>query len=159
MRKYIEFFKKVFSTYGVMIFILIGLNMIVADEAKEISTLFQDGNLTVSIESLIQYFALALLICLANELFLTEKIIKKGSSTFRTACLLISIGLITALFIVLFGWLPIDDGVAWGLFLVCFIFSSMVSVAITKIQETTENNDMEKALKKFKENRRTADHD
>lgn len=52
-----------------------------------------------------------------------------------------------ALFATVFSWFPVGNIRAWIGFLICFIFSTAISVGINKLEENAENRKMEQALK------------
>ena len=54
------------------------------------------------------------------------------------------------LFVILFGWFPINDMKAWIGFFISFAVSSTVAVVLSRIRERAENDKMNRALEKYK---------
>ena len=57
----------------------------------------------------------------------------------------------TVIFVILFGWFPVDVPVLWVMFIVCFGISCGASTFISYLKEKSENKKLEEALRKNKE--------
>lgn len=83
-------------------------------------------------------------------IFLTDKWIKNMTMFTRNILFFINMCITMALFATVFSWFPVGNIRAWIGFLICFIFSTAISVGINKLEENAENRKMEQALKKIK---------
>lgn len=83
-------------------------------------------------------------------IFLTDKWIKSMTMFTRNILFFINMCITMALFATVFSWFPVGNIRAWIGFLICFIFSTAISVGINKLEENAENRKMEQALKKIK---------
>ena len=54
-------------------------------------------------------------------------------------------------FVMVFGWFPANDPLAWVMFVICFAVSCTVSVIVSTASERHENRRLEEALKRIKE--------
>lgn len=59
--------------------------------------------------------------------------------------------LATAVFVVLFGWFPINMWQSWMMFFLSFGICFFISTLLTAWKERVENRKMEEALKKLKQ--------
>lgn len=126
-----DFLGQVFLVFGVTIAILLVLCFIVSDNAKEMSSMFRLGSSGLSAPTLIQFFAVSILITGAKFFYFNDHIFKKASITTRTSLMLLTDISITAAFIYLFEWFPIDMWMPWLMFLICFGTCFLVSVLVT----------------------------
>ena len=67
---------QMFSIYGVMIMIFIVINLIIGNEAGSVSTLFSLGSAGLSTATLLELFLLVLIVAAAQNIFLTDILIK-----------------------------------------------------------------------------------
>ena len=75
---------------------------------------------------------------------------KKYDDVYSEYFVFVNMCITMALFATVFSWFPVGNIRAWIGFLICFIFSTAISVAINKLEENAENRKMEQALKKIK---------
>lgn len=150
--------KRSFWDYVEQVLVIFGFTMVVmnifciavGDEAENCSTLFSLGNKGISVVTSFQYLGLSALIAFYRMLFFTDMVIKKMGITIRTVVMLATIIISIALFIIVFGWFPVNEWKGWLMFLLCFGISFILSLAFTVLKEKTENRQMEKALEKIK---------
>ena len=141
---------EVFTTYGVIILIFVILNLILGDIAKGYTSFFEYGSGSMSMGTMIQLFALSVIICVARNLFLTDNWIKNMPMFVRIFSLFLSVTVVIVVFVIVFRWFPITDVKAWIGFFISFAVSSVVGVLFSKLKERAENRAMDKALEKFK---------
>lgn len=141
---------EIFTIYGVILAMIVILNLLVGDNAKGYSCFFEYGSGSLSTGTLIQLFFLSVFISVARNLFMTDKWIKNMPIIGRSACLFISVMILSVVFVILFKWIPLNDIFAWIGFAVSFVVSTLAGVLISKLKEKAENMKMEKALERFK---------
>lgn len=141
---------EIFTIYGVILAMIVILNLLVGDNAKGYSYFFEYGSGSLSTGTLIQLFFLSVFISAARNLFMTDKWIKNMPIIGRSACLFISVMILSVVFVILFKWIPLNDIFAWIGFAVSFVVSTLAGVLISKLKEKAENMKMEKALERFK---------
>lgn len=135
-----------FSIISIMIFVYI-----FGKDAKGYSTIFLLGNEGLSLSTLAQFLLTSTMINLFRQLFLGGQIIKNMSIPIRTVCLFSSIVIMMVAFILLFDWFPVDDWLAWVLFVICFVLSSVGGFLVSYLKEKGTNKKMEEALKRMQE--------
>lgn len=144
------YISQVFATYGIILFMFIIFGITIGEGARGYSSLFELGNQGFSIATLLRLFILAILISIAQIAFLTDRWIKNMSLFFRNVLFLGTVIIAIALFAIFFEWFPIYDVKAWIGFALSFIVCTVVSVAISRLEEQAENKKMEQALNRFK---------
>ena len=145
-----DYIKHLFTTYGIMVLIFFVTNLIIGDEARSVSTLFALGSSGLSSATLIQLLLLALIATVAQNVFLSDILIKNMPLIVRNILFFLTVMLASTLFIILFGWFPVGDAVAWIGFVVCFAFCTAISAVIMRLEENAENKKMQEALNKLK---------
>ena len=140
----------VFATYGVIILIFVVLNMLIGEDAYGYSSLFEYGGKGLSVSSLIQLFVLSVIICVARNILFSDRWITNLSMLIRNTIFFGLITVVIVVFVLIFRWFPIDDIAAWIGFIVSFAVCSFLGVMISRIREKTENEKMNLALEKYK---------
>lgn len=140
----------IFLIFGFTIICLNFFCILFGEGAKEYSAIFSLGKTGLSVPTMLQYLLTSAVIVALRFLFFTDKLFKNLSLAIRTAGMLLSIVLFMALFIVLFGWFPVDMWQAWAFFFICFGVCSGVSIAVSVLKEKMENKKMDEALQRLK---------
>ncbi|MBR5419698.1 MAG: DUF3021 family protein [Lachnospiraceae bacterium] len=147
--------RTIFVTYGIMVVLFVILNILIGEEAKDFSSLFVYGNRAFSMATLIQLFALSLIISICRNVLFSDRWIKNMSIMLRNVLFFLIITVTITLFVILFAWFPIDDISAWSGFFISFALCSVVGVLVSRWRERAENDKMNKALERY----RKADED
>lgn len=147
-----NYISRLFATYGIMVTIFIILALIVGEYTQDLSSLFRLGGKGLSLATLAQLLGLALVITVAQTVFLSDTVIKKMSLVLRNILFFVTILAAIIITVIVFGWFPIGNIFAWIGFIVSFLISMGISVGITKAKESAENSKMEEALKKYNSN-------
>lgn len=145
-----NYISQIFATYGITIVIFIILGCIIGDEAATYSSLYSLGSQGFSLATLIQLFAMSVIITLTQILFLSDRWIKNLSIIVRSSCFFFSVILAIVVFVIVFRWFPIGDIKAWIGFLLSFSVCSCIGVFVGRMREEAENKKMEEALEKYK---------
>lgn len=120
------------------------------ESAKEMSTLFQLGNRGISLETLIQFLVLAIVITGLRWLFFTDILFKKLTVLFRSIWMLtgviVSVGVLAAIW----QWFPVNQVIPWIMFIVCFFVCACISVIVSMLKERSDNRRMQDALERLK---------
>ena len=94
---------QMFSIYGVMIMIFIVINLIIGNEAGSVSTLFSLGSAGLSMATLLELFLLVLIVTAAQNIFLTDILIKNLALIVRNILFFATILIAITAFAVVFG--------------------------------------------------------
>ena len=137
------------ATYGAIVVIFIVFSLILDEDTGKFSTLFELGNKGLTLGTLIQLLALAVIVTAAQVVFLTDTMLKNLSIVMRNVLFFSVILIAMVLFACVFGWFPIDDPRAWIGFGVSFGLSMAASIFITRFVEKAENDSLQAALEKY----------
>lgn len=140
-----------FATYGVIVLIFIILNVLTGDAASGYSSLFEYGSHGFSISTLIQLFALSVIISALRTLLFSDIFIKTMSIIMRNILFFVLITIAIVVFVILFRWFPLNDIGAWIGFIISFALSSAAGILISRIREKSENDRMDRALSKYRD--------
>lgn len=149
---FLDFCGQVMMNLGISIILLNIFCICFGRSAQGISTMFVFGEKGLSVATMLQFFLLSVLSVALRYLFFKDFLIKKMTTFARTAGLMVSLFVMITIFALLFGWLPIDNGLGWLMFCICFILCMGISISIATYHEKTVNRRMEEALSKLKSN-------
>ena len=147
----LDYLSQVFMNFGITVVILNVFCMIFGEEAQTMSTLFQLGRDGLAVATMMQFLLTISLINGLRVLLMTDLLIKKMPLALRIVAMFASVFGITTAGVIVFGWFPVTDALAWAMFVGCFIISCAISTGISVIAEQQENKKFEDALKRFKE--------
>ena len=139
------------ATYGAMVIIFIVFGLCIGTTTEGYSTLFELGNRGLTMGTLLQLLFLAVLVTIAQVVFLTDALIKNMNMIARNLLFITSIFISIVTFAAVFGWFPVNDIKAWIGFVISFSVSMTVSLLITRSVEKSENKKMQEALDRYME--------
>ena len=145
------YLSEVFMIYGIAVLLLNIFCMIFGQDAKELSTIFALGGDGLSIATLLQFLLAIALVVTLRFIFMTDFIIRKMPLTVRIVLLFAGALGIVLLFVFLCGWFPVNEPMAWIMFLISFGISCSISTIVSVLAEKQENKKLEEALRRFKE--------
>ncbi len=145
-----NYFGQMFAIYGVMTVIFIVINLLIGNEAGSVSTLFSLGSAGLSTGTLLELLLLALIVTAAQNIFLTDILIKSMALIVRNILFFATILIAITVFAAVFGWFPLDNVGAWIGFIVSFTLCAAVSAALMRLEENAENRKMQEALNRLK---------
>ena len=145
-----DYIKELFTSYGIVVLLFIVINLIIGNEAGSVSSLFALGSKGLSTATLLQLLFLVLIITVAQNLFLTDLVIKNMALVVRNILFFVTILVAITVFAVVFSWFPLNDPRAWIGFLVSFSVCTVVSSVIMRMEENAENKKMQDALNRLK---------
>lgn len=146
-----DYLAKVLTTFGGSIIVLSILCLLVGESAKDISQLYSLGSEGLTVSIIIQFLVISALTVAWQALFLTDKVIKNWSETKRMIGMFIAIALTIIVFIVVFDWFPVTTWEPWVCFFVCYVVCSGISTAIVMLKNKVENEKMQDALQRIKQ--------
>lgn len=146
-----DYFVQIGMIFGFTIICLNIFCLLFGEIAKEDSTMFAFGREGLSVATMLQFFAMAVIITTLKFLFFTDALIKKASVTVRTVAMFASVLLLIVVFAVCFGWFPVTMWQAWAMFFLCFGISVAASTIICVLKEKSENRKLEEALERLKQ--------
>lgn len=146
-----KFFSQIFTIYGITTVLLNIFCIVFGNEAYSFSTIFSLGSKGVGVATSFQFLFVLSIITALRFVFMTDVLIKKMPLILRIIALFSGTFATTTAFIFIFDWFPSDMPIAWIIFVICFVISCTVSTLISILAEKKENNRLEEALKRFKE--------
>lgn len=147
------FISRLFATYGGCVVAFLIMSCIIGDAAAGYTPLFEIGRKGLTIDTLAQLILLSVFITIAQDIFLTDMIIKDMNIILRKIIFFILIMVVMVGMILLFKWFPVTDVKAWIGFGVSYTVCMGISTLITRLNEINENTKMQEALDNFnKEN-------
>ena len=145
-----DYISKVFAVFGVVILIHVLIGTLVGQDAGEVSTLFSLGSEGLAMNTILQLFALSVIVILLQSVLLTDKFIKTMPIVVRIILMFVSVTCAIVVFVLAFNWFPVNDIGAWIGFFVSFAVCSAAGVVFTRLKEQAENKKMDEALEKLK---------
>ena len=145
-----EYIAQFFTTYGIMVVIFIVINLVIGDNARSVSTLFALGSDGLSAAMLLELLLLAFIITAAQNVFLSDILIKDMALIVRNVLFFLTIMIAITVFVIIFGWFPINEVGAWIGFIVSFAVCTAVSAVFMRLEERAENKKMQEALNRLK---------
>lgn len=146
-----DYLAQTFMIFGINVLLLNMFCLLFGESAKGYSTIFSLGGSGLSIATMMQFLLLIAILTFFRFLFMTDRLIKRLSIVPRIIFLFAAAFISTVIFVVLFGWFPVDVPVLWVMFIVCFGISCGASTFISYLKEKSENKKLEEALRKNKE--------
>ena len=145
-----DYISRVFAVFGVVILIHVLIGSLVGQDAGEVSTLFSLGSEGLAMNTILQLFALSVIVIVLQSLLLTDKFIKNMSIVVRIILMFVSVTCAIVAFVLAFKWFPVNDVKAWIGFFISFAVCSLAGVIFTRLKEKAENKKMDEALEKYK---------
>ena len=145
-----DYIKQLFTSFGIVVLLFIIINLIIGDEAGSVSSLFAIGSTGLSTATLLQLLFLVLIITVAQNIFLSDLVIKNMSLVVRNILFFATIMVAITVFAVIFGWFPLNNIAAWIGFIVSFAVCTVISSVLMRIEENAENKKMQDALNRLK---------
>lgn len=146
-----NYLSQIMVVYGFTMLLMNIFCLVFGNSAKGFSSMFELGNQGVPVGNAFQFLLVSALIIGIKSIFFTDIFIKKMPIWLRTICMLVSVVIIIAAFIIAFNWFPVNMWQPWAMFFICFGISFLGSCLIMTIKEKTENKQMEEALRRLKE--------
>ncbi|MCH5348245.1 MAG: hypothetical protein J1E40_02885 [Oscillospiraceae bacterium] len=146
-----DYLSQVFMIFGISILILNIFCLIFGESANDFSTIFSLGSSGLSVKTMLQFLLAIAITIVFRFLFMSDLLINKMSITARIIAMFVAAFLNIMVFVILCDWFPINDPIAWTMFLVSFAVSCTVSTAISICKEKYENRQLSEALQKLKE--------
>lgn len=146
-----DYLSQLFMIFGITIALLNLFCLLFGEDAMGYSTIFQLGSKGLSVVTMLQFLLAIGVIITLRFLFMTDWLIRKMPLTARII-LLFACALLTILaFILLCGWFPVNEPMAWLMFFISFTVSCTISTLISCLREKQENKKLAEALQKLKE--------
>lgn len=142
---------QVFMIFGITIVILNLFCVLFGESAQSYSTMFSLGKEGISIATMMQFFMVSIGTVAIRYLLFTDAVIRNMRLVVRMICMIIAEIMMIVVFVLAFDWFPADSWQPWGMFLLSFACSFVISLTITILKERTENKRMEAALIRLKE--------
>ena len=141
--------RQAFATYGVIVLVFAIMSIVIGERTKDYATLFSMGNAGMSMPILMELLLLAVIITLAQVVFLTDTWIMNMSMMIRNVLFFVSVLIVIVFVIVAFNWFPTRDMTAGLGFIISYALSMIISALITILKERAENTKMQEALDKY----------
>ncbi len=144
-----NYISQAFATFGIIVLIFILFSLAIGESTEGYSNLFSMGKRGMSIPTLCELLLLAIMITLAQVVFLTDKWIVNLSLIIRNVLFFLSVLIVMVIMIVTFKWFPVGDVSAWIGFIISFAISMIVSALVIKLKERADNSKMQEALDNY----------
>ena len=90
-----DYIKQLFTSFGIVVLLFIVINLLIGNEAGSVSSLFTLGSKGLSTATLLQLLFLVLIITVAQNVFLTDLIIKNMALVVRNILFFATISRLT----------------------------------------------------------------
>ena len=147
----LDYLSQVFMIFGITVLTLNIFCLLFGDSAREFSTIFALGSAGLNVKTMMQFLLAIAITIVLRYIFMTDLIIKKMPLVARIIAIFAAAFLNIVVFVILCGWFPVDNLMAWIMFLISFAISCTASTAISIFKEKTENRRLAEALSKLKE--------
>lgn len=145
-----DYIKQLFTSFGIVVLLFIVINLLIGNEAGSVSSLFTLGSKGLSTATLLQLLFLVLIITVAQNVFLTDLIIKNMALVVRNILFFATIMAAITVFAIFFGWFPLNNIAAWIGFIISFAVCTVISSVLMRLEENAENKKMQEALNRLK---------
>ena len=150
----LDYLSQVFMIFGIAVLTLNIFCLLFGDSAQEISTIFALGSEGLSVKTMVQFLLAIAITIVLRFVFMTDIIIKKMPLVARVIAIFAAVFLNIVVFVLLCGWFPVDNPMAWIMFLISFAISCAASTAVSLLKEKMENRKLAEALNRLKEEER-----
>lgn len=147
----LDYLSQVFMIFGIAVLTLNIFCLLFGDSAREISSIFTLGSGGLTVTTSFQFLLAIGITILFRFIFMTDFIIKKMPLAARIITMFAAAFLNIMVFVILCGWFPVDNIMAWIMFLISFAISCAVSTAVSLLKEKMENRKLAEALNRLKE--------
>lgn len=145
-----DYIKQLFTSFGIVVLLFIVINLIIGNDAGSVSSLFALGAKGLSTATLLQLLFLVLIITVAQNIFLSDLVIKNMALVVRNILFFATIMAAITIFAVVFGWFPLNNIAAWIGFIISFAACTVISSVLMRLEENAENKKMQDALNRLK---------
>jgi len=146
-----DYLEHTIEIFGITMLILNVFCRLFGKEAAGYSSLFQLGNRGIACSTMLQFFAVSVVITGIRYILFTDRLIKRMSLIGRVVCMLVLVVVVIVVFSYKFLWFPVDEWMPWLMFFLSFAVCFVVSLIYTYLKERAENKLLEEALKKIQE--------
>lgn len=146
-----DYLSQVLVIFGFTILVINIFCYIFGNSAKDFSSMFALGNQGIPLAVVFEFLCVSALIAGVRFVFFTDVLIRKMPLWLRMVCMLTSVVLLLAVFIIVFQWFPVTMWQPWVMFFLCFGISFLGSYLVMTVKEKTENRRMEEALQRLKD--------
>ncbi len=136
--------------FGILTAVFAILTFFIGEEAKSVSSLFENGNSAIPVKSVFQFFILSFLIALLKNIMYSNYMIKKLPRMLRLILLFVLCFIVLMIMILACGWFSARSKLPWLLTSFAFILSFSCSIIITTILEKKFDKKINSALENFK---------
>ncbi len=145
-----DFLTHTMVIWGISVLSLCLFCFLFGESAREMSSIFELGNVGVPLKTLVQFLMLSVVITALRWIFFTDVLIKQLSTILRSIFMfsgvIISVGIAAAVF----KWFPVNQLMPWIMFLLSFLICTVISIGVSMLKEKSENRKLEDALERMK---------
>lgn len=153
-----SFAAQVLTLFAVNILILMLLAAFVGDLAKGMSSIYQMGSKGLASETMLQFLLSSVIVIALKEFFYSERIFKKLVTLWRTVLMLLSVMLVSVLFIIIFRWFSLEDPYGWAGFFICYIGTCFLAILFMIVKTKLEGRKYKELLISYKEQHEGVDN-
>lgn len=146
-----DYLTQTFMVYGITVAMLNIFCLQIGHKAQALSSIFALGAQGIPVSACLEFLPAIAIVVALKYVFMTDWLIANMPLAARVAALLACVFAVVTAFVLLFGWFPADNMVAWALFLLCFSVSCAASTAASVISQRRQNRELSEALSRLKE--------
>ena len=146
--------KEILASFAAGVVTIGVMSCLMGDIGAKVSPIFSLGKAGVSIDTLMQFFLLAVFSVVVKDVFMTDRWIKNMSVFLRKSLYFFVIVLGVFVMSRLFKWFPADAARAWIAFGIFFAVAMVFITILTRTKEITENNKLQEALEEFQKKKK-----
>lgn len=139
--------------FTVILLTFVTAGMLGSDKMEVASTVYETGGKLMSYTTILQILLCSVVIITLKMLIFSEILLKRTMLLWRIVLMVLFTGGVTAACIIVFGWFPSDDLLAWVMFVISFLASLGISTAIMAYETKKESMKYEILLEEYKQNR------
>jgi hypothetical protein len=144
-----DFFSETFNIFSVSIIFVAIVDKITGNSAGTVSPIYQYGDNAVSSSCILQFLFTSLIIESLKIFWYSNRLFKHLMALWRMIFMLLSVIIVMAIFILHFGWFPIDNLEAWGGFFVSFAICFIMSLVVMVLKTRLESKKFEEGLRSY----------
>lgn len=149
-----KFAAQVMIIFAVEILVIAIAGALWGEESMDFSNLYQLGGKGIANTTILQLFMCSIVLNLVQSISMSAKIFQNVMMLWRTGIMVVLSVLVILIFVICFGWFPLDFWPAWvGFFIsfgLCFLGSTILMVIKTKL----EQKKYDRLLKVYKEKKK-----
>ncbi len=145
-----KFISQVLIIFSVTLLFITFNGIFAGESAREYSTMFSLGSKGIAFDTVLQVLLSSIIVSLINNIFFSEKLFKNMMTLWKSVLMIVTIIIVTVIFVICFEWFPINLIEAWVGFFVSFGGFFLVSTVIMVTKTKREAKKYDELLESYK---------